>query len=315
MDSSPLLFNLTSSIALEENNKIFITYFPDTLVDRIPSLLSLAATVTVLIILWITKFYRHPLHRMVFFLIFADFLFSLVFLINMFYSPKSAAECKMLLSISSFGRNSSLWWSVAFAHALMKIMEDNDFSSMPRLMRYYYLTAVYLPIGITLSFVLTPMVDYNPDIQRCGRYDTVGSFNFVYFLVGGVPLTTCCLLSIYFYMRTGCRLKALFAKGSVATRELLILVLYPAIMLFCWGPSMIQSFVTMITEPDQAYMVIPKICLGLHGFLNSLTYGLSKKTREDLKAQCSRGKKEENWRDTDQSITMSQELSYIGSNL
>ena len=278
--------DFTTPISLQGGQTIFISYFPTALADTFASLLSLTATFAFLVILWFTKFYKQQLLTMVFFLLFADFTVSFAFFSVLIFSPSSTSECKMVFFISFFGRNSSLFWSVSFAHALKTAVESKDFSPAARLMRYYYIFAAYLPIIISLVVVLSPLVVYNPDLQKCGRYETVGQFDYTYFLLSGMPLLLSCLLSIYFYLRTGCRLKTLFNGTAAKTRDALVLVLYPAIMIICWGPNLVWSLLSMAKTLDPALLVFPKVCLAMHGFLNSLVYGLTQKTRQDLKVLC-----------------------------
>ena len=311
MDSTLSTFAFNSSIMLQDANQPFYPYYPNELIDTIPALLSLVLTFAILVILILTKSYTDPLHKMVFFLILADFLFSLSLLVSLVNTPSSSVECKTTIYISAFGRTSSFFWSASFAHALMKVMEANNFTPVERLGKYYTTFSLSLPAIIALVFVSTPLVVYNPDGKRCGRYVTIGQFDYSYFLLSGVPLLLSCVMSIYFYLRTGWHIKSFLAKESGMARELLVLMIYPATMIVCWLPYLIWSLVYMFIDLDRDLAVIPKFCLGLHGFLNSLTYGLSKKTREDLKMLCAKSQPADNSQQTEPQATVTQELSYV----
>ena len=311
MDSTFSTFAFNSSIMLQDAHQAFYTYYPGGLIDTIPALPSLVLTFLLLAILILTKCYTDPLQRMVFFLILVDFLFSLSLLVSLVITPSSSVECKTTIYISVFGRTSSFFWSASFAHALMKIMEANNFTPMEKLMKYYTTFSLSLPAIIALVFVSTPLVVYDPDDKRCGRYVTIGQFDYSYFLLSGVPLLLSCVMSIYFYLRTGWHIKSFLAKESGMARELLVLMVYPATMIVCWLPYLIWNLVYMFIDLDSTLAVIPKFCLGLHGFLNSLAYGLSKKTREDLKSLCAKSQPEDNSQQTEPH-TATQELSFAG---
>lgn len=307
METTLSIRNVESSL---QEERTFIFYFPVTPIDTVASILSFTASATFLIVLYLTKSYKHKLHKMVFFLLFADFLHKLSYIITFIHPPTSEVECKIVFAIAFFGRDSSFFWSVLFAYVLLKIVEAQDFSPSTMKMRYFYLIAVYLPLFLSLAMVLSPLVSYNTDNGKCGRYETVGQFDYAYFLISGMPLMFSWLLSIFFYLLTGCRLKILFVGTILKTREALFLVLYPIILIVCWGPNLAWSLISMITKPNSAYLVIPKTCLALHGLLNSLVYGLSPKTRQDIKNLCTRGGQKESFQQTQALISMKEENPY-----
>ena len=61
-------------------------------------------------------------------------------------------------------------------------------------------------------------------------------------------------------------------------------------MLICWLPPLIWTIVAGKTVVDDSFARIANILLELHGFINALVYGLSSRTREEIKALCQKNK-------------------------
>ena len=309
MDNSLGASGFESSISLQEDRTI-VPYFPVSVPDTIASTLSLAATTTMLIVLYLTKAYQAQLHKMVLFLLFADFLHTLAFVSTLIHYPSNTTECKVAFAVVFFGKNSSLFWSATFAYILMKIVASKDFSPAKLQMRYFCIFTMYLPIIIALAMVLSSLVVYCPEAKKCGRYETVGHFDYGYFLLSGVPLLFSVTASIFCYVRAGSRLKLIFYGDHTNSRDALVLVLYPAIMIFCWGPQLVWGLLSTTMRLNPSLVIIPKVCLALHGFLNSLVYGFSPKTRQDIRKLCSTpSHKEESLQRAETSIMMTQSTS------
>ena len=206
----------------------------------------------------------------------------LQYLLAEIIQPSSLFQCKALFFVLLTGRNASFCWAVLFSHALLKIIETNDFVLVKSLMKYYIAFSTFVPIISSFTPWSTTLVIYDEDKQQCGRYEYINSFDYVYFIFSGLPMIICCMLSIYFYIRISCHLKTLFS--TVKTQNLLAFMIYPAIMLICWLPSLIWTIGAGITTVDDTFTGVARICRESQGFMNALVYGLSSRTREEIKA-------------------------------
>ena len=143
----------------------------------------------------------------------------------------------------------------------MKIMASKDFSPAKLQMKYYYIFNIYLLIIFAMAAALSPLIIYCPKVHKCGRYDTIGEFGYGYFLVSGIPLLFSVSVSICCYIRAGSRLKLIFYGDPTNSRDAPALVAYPAIMIFCWGPTLVWSILSTVMEIYVSLVVIPKVCL------------------------------------------------------
>ena len=154
-----------SSLILADASASFYPYLSTVQPDFTLTMLSMSADLAVLAILCLIRFYRHPLNTMVFFLMLSDFFVYLSYLLAEIIQPSSLFQCKALSYIFFTGRNASLCWAVLFSHALLKIIETNDFDLVKRLMKYYIAIAVFVPLILSTANVPTSLVIYDEDRQ------------------------------------------------------------------------------------------------------------------------------------------------------
>lgn len=262
--------NDPAPIVLEEKSIELILVCPDS-IQVLPSCISAISTLIVIIASFVGRFWTRPLSTMIFVINTADFIFFASKVSVLFFDPDSDMDCIILQAIGTFCLIATASWAVLFGHAFYQILKNKNTNIVSSLLKYYIPVSFILPVLTGLSTFLSR----NTVLRKRGvcvyRVSSVGVDWFILFHLQ-LPLLLTILLCIVCYILSYSQLKRIVIEGNV--REALTLIVYPAILIFCWGPHvalqiMAENGVKTSDAVQDAFRVFPY----LMGFLDALVYG------------------------------------------
>ena len=249
-----------------------IVYYPLKLESQITVLLSAIATTIIVSLSLIFKLYKQPTSLMVLAINIVHVLFFSSKLSVLIYQPLSDTHCKIIGIFSTFGVESAAIWGALFAHAFYIILKYHSEIYLSRTMKYYLLVAVLIPALIGGSTYLTKNLVYSEIQGTCvhrvypDRFDLTGNLFFRF------PVIVACLASVVWYKMAITKLSAL--KGKQTSSEVYIFMIYPGIMVFCWGPHVVlQTAIQFGLSPSGTLTDAFINLTYLQGFFDALVYG------------------------------------------
>lgn len=270
---------LNSVIKAEEYEKV--TYFPIPYPYSIAPLLSCVSTVIAVILCLSTKSHRQPLTKMIIAINLSDFLFVLPKVLPVFIG--SDWYCKTLHVISRFGVLGSVFWSALFAHAFMTIVKHEQMEILEDRIRCYSVIGLIFPAVLVVG-VLAGGMEYNPTITSCVHLTAKGFFDWINFFSFAFPVMMGCLFSCLLYIKTARKLYYFVREGQ--ENHIFTLVVYPAILIVCWIPSLFLTFLLAIgVNVSNDMVTIFQAWDQLQGFFNGIAYTMS---RQMIVAACKR---------------------------
>lgn len=239
-----------------------------------PALSSLASFVMITLIL-VSKFHKESLGIMLLSVNIADFLFCFPKAMTYLIRPWDDAFCRLVQFVSHAGLISSVIWGFLFAHAMLKVITKQKFEVIRELLKPYILLSVILPVILSAQCLFSDYIIYHDDTNTCIHKVQAGVFDYKSLLFTGIPIVTCCVLSLIWYSFAAKMLKN-FMNNSNAIYTW-TLVIYPAILLICWMPSlMMNSLITFGMKPNAFLLEVFQALDQTQGFWNAVVYGISK---------------------------------------
>lgn len=267
---------------------IYVPFFPYTSLGLIGPITSTIACTFVLIICLLNRLHKETVVGwMAAWILGADILFSFPKIIDYFMPSSTTFWCRFTEAIVLFGVQSSFIWSAFFGHLLYVVSTNSRVDELSRFKKAYILFAVFLPAISAISMTFTPYVMIDPDTKLCAHPVYQGHVDFLYLFLMSIPLMTCCLLSIIWYVLAGIQLRKHLDRGS--TIELLVLVLYPGILLVCWVPNLVLNMYIFIGghEVPNKTIMVGFVTLGhMQGFLDAIVYVKARMVVRGLKRLC-----------------------------
>mgnify|MGYP000959180366 FL=1 len=248
--------------------------------------LSTISTCTILIISITARLYKEPLSKMVFWIIFADFIFCLPKLIILINVQKSFQFCNIIQGISHFGLISSFHWAACFAHGILIALKTREIESLAPYFRHYLFWTIIVPVINTIISMCTEYISYVEETNTCVHYVIQGEVDYEYIFYTGLPLLISCMISLMCYGVVSCRLREILA--SVPAAGVINLLVFPILLLICWLPNLTTNIlIIMGVQVNQTLVSIFQIVGHSQGLLDALVYGGSNKTiRKKLLNMC-----------------------------
>lgn len=256
--------------------------FPHDIFHLISVNVSTITTFLIIVVSLHTKLYKEPFGNMVLWIMVADLLFSATKGIGMISGPSSTRiGCQIISTSSDIGVLASYFWSASFAHALFNIILYQDLTAISKNRRLYNLIVVISSIVIGVSGCLMGRVQISSKTGEC-VHAINSALDYSFWLVIGVPVFISTVLSIFWCSRAILRLKKSFAQAH--WREILLLLLYPVILIFSWGPITVAAFLNLLGVPLTTDLLLAfNVTCRLQGFLDAIVYGCSKRFRQEVK--------------------------------
>lgn len=268
----------TNTLNLEaEGSFREMVYFPLNIDSLITALLSAIATTIVILLSLIFKLYKKPTSLMVFAINIAHALFYYTKLSVLVQPPTSDSYCKFLNVFNIYGLESTSIWSALFAHAFYFIVKypSSCDTRLPRVIKKYYLPiAVLFPLINGALSLFTNHLIYSETAGTCVHRVYPDQFDVTGHLFFRFPILLTCLASIVWYKMAINKIFAL--QDTRRGTELYVFMIYPGILLLCWGPHVVIQTAVQLGLPVSRTLVNISIYLSyLQGFFDALVYGKS----------------------------------------
>lgn len=237
----------------------------------IPSLLSAISTGTVLIASIIGKFWKRPLSSMIFGIILADFIYSMATISVLVQFPESNKGCLVRHSINIFGITFSASWAVLFGHGFYNVLKHKSTGVLSKYLRYYTPISLVLPvISSSCVFLAKNILLREPGVCVYRLY--LGELDWFVLIHLQLPFATTITLCIAFYILSLAQLRKIVIEGKVT--EGLTLMMYPAILIVCWGPLLsMQAMAELGMKTSDGLAKTLRVLSHLMGFFDALVYG------------------------------------------
>ena len=268
--------NIPFNIQAEEPYREMV-YFPLQLSSLIPVLISAIAITIVILLSLIFKLYRRPFSLMVLAINIAHFLFHYTKLDVLVFPPYSDLHCRVFSIPIIFGLQSAAAWSALFAHAFLIIITNPSSCDtlLPLMIKKYYMPlAVLLPSVSGIMSFFTRHFVYSETKGTCIHLIYADHMDIPFFVYICIPIGLACIGSIVWYKMLISKIYGL--QGGRAGHELYVLMIYPGILLVCWGPTLIvQTLMQFGIESNDMLVDIVLLLVNMQGFFNALVYGKS----------------------------------------
>lgn len=258
---------------------IEMVYFPLQINSLIAVLISAIATIIILTLSLIFKLYKRPTALMVLTMNIAHFSFYYSKLSVLVYQPESDFHCRILTIMHIYGLQSAVIWGALFAHAFYIVVKYHETCDveLPRMVKYYMLIAVALPLFNGILAAICGQLEYSDVEKTCvhrvyrDRFDVNGN------IWVRIPVAFACIASLFWYKRAINTLSALQGKKKKSA-ELYILMIYPSILLFCWGPHGVLQVLIQLGLHSPTVSALSDIFVfltNLQGTFDAIVYGRS----------------------------------------
>ena len=258
-----------------------VKFFPPGIYFAIASALSSVTSSLVSILCLRTGLYKDALGFMIFAINFSDAIFFTVKLFASIFQPQSEGSCDLALSIGYYGLISSVFWSALFGHALYTVSRKQSPYTLPKYTLIYKIVALGLPLALTFLQVPTNLIIYSPEAGACVHrfYQNKADITYISFMY--LPIGGSLLMSIVWYVMAAFKFKKMVNRAN--STEMFTLLIYPAILLLCWGPIFIKNFLVVLDiKLSDGLSFAIQITSLLQGFFDALVYGVSKKRYKQI---------------------------------
>ena len=275
MTQSTQLMLDTSLNTFNEDPHQDMVYFPHRIRFLIPVLISAIATGIVVLLSLAFKLYKRPLSGMILAMNISHVLFYCSKLSVLFLPPHSNFHCGILSVINVFGLQSGEFWGAVFAHAFYIALKHQTTSEIPRMMKYYVIIAVIVPLINGLASLPTSFLIYSDTEKTCVHRIYFGRIDIESDLFTMIPMWIACIASAIWYKKAINKIAGL--QETEAGPELYVLMIYPGILLVCWGPALIFEALLQfgLVGPNPTAFQIFNYLVNIQGFFNALVYGKS----------------------------------------
>lgn len=244
--------------------------------SSISGFISLVATSLLIVLGFYFRIYERRLGKMVLVVNTADFIYILLKLLGFIYKPTDDVYCRVTGAIAHAALMMSFTWVVFFAHTLYESVKQHnlqDFQTTQTDFKYYWIISTTICSILGFGVLLTDYVSYSDSLQTCVHRVYFREFDFTMGCLAIIPTFILCFLCITLCFLSAKNMKKLIP--DIRKRDLLPLLLYPAIMIICFFPAMIAN--TMIIYqilPSTGLGIVLKNLIQLHGFFDVLAYGV-----------------------------------------
>lgn len=258
----------------EEDTYHDMIYFPLEVQDQIPIIISAIPTTLVVSLSLIFRLYRRPLSLMVLAINIAHVFFYYTKMSVLVFPPQSGIHCKILSIFNVFSFESAAIWGALFAHAFYTILKDHSFNEfhLPRMIKFYLIFGVLIPLVNGVLSFFTDRLIYSESKGACVHRvyaDRIDTWVLVFTLI---PIGLSCFMSMVWYKMAMNKISAL--QGKETGGELYVLMIYPGILLLCWGPSLLTQIVMQFgVNPSTTLINIGLALVNSEGLLDSVVYG------------------------------------------
>lgn len=253
-----------------------VKFFPPGIYFALSCGLSAVASVIVSIACLLTGLHKELLGLMIFAINFADAIFFTVKLFASALQPQGAFACDLALSIGYFGLISSVFWSALFGHALYIVSRSQNYQALPKYSKIYQVFAFGLPLLLALFQLPTNFVIFSSESNACVHRFYQNAVDYVYLAFIYIPIGGSMVLSIIWYLLAALKFKRMVNTDN--STEIFTLLIYPAILLICWGPIFIKNLLVIFNIQMSAELTFCiQIVSLLQGFFDALVYGVSKR--------------------------------------
>ena len=258
---------------------IEIDFYPIRPVHNIGSFISIASIGLLLLVGTIFKSFNKPLGPMVLVVIVTDLFFCLLKCSGIVYHHPNAVYCKVMSTITQTLLLVSLTWSVFFAHSLYTVMKSQSLAVLKTNFKNYSIISIFIAGAFGAAMPFTDFVVYSPQANKCWHIITNGRADITFSAFTTLPMTICCGLAIYWYIKTGVQLK--HAGHKIDSQYILTLLAYPGIIIICVLPLVILDAMNWFGDFQSSFT---RNFLGnvfmLMGALDAFVYGLLPELRE-----------------------------------
>ena len=259
-----------------------MNYFPVGLGSLIPVLLS-AITISIVILLSLyLKLYKRSLSLMVLAINIAHVFFYYTKLSVLVFQPSSDFHCRILSITVNFGLESAAFWGAMFAHGFYITLKHQSTNQLPYMMKYYLLFAVLAPLINGFSCFFAHFLIYSETERTCVHHIYSDRIDVPFLIFANIPVGTACLASIILYKMSINQIAML--QETKAGAELYVLMIYPGILIFCWGPTLVlQTLMQFGVVPHPTLVNTFVLLSNLQGFFDAVVYG--KNIRDALRGK------------------------------
>lgn len=241
-------------------------------------MLSLFGCIFNLISIFVMKKSREPLIRIAIVICILDLTYA-AFSLTEFVKNPSAFFCEITEALQYFGYLGSIIATCCFAHALLVVFRGGNAERLALMNQRYALTLLSSTILLTITFILTQSIDGDFNKEYCWQTASNALADYWLYLPPAMAILfcgTCYVLVIR-------RLKE--AGGGFH----LELTLYPLILVICYFPWVFLDIISHIMGVDsypEWLVAIADLLWNSQGFLNAITYGLSRRMFRECKQLC-----------------------------
>lgn len=190
--------------------------------------------------------------------------------------------------ISYFGFASSFFFTTCFAHALHQTLKKNSIESIRKYFKGYIALSILTGLIVGSFAVALRLKEYEvfPDGNKMCQTHFPSGFHLTILLVYIIPGIVNIIGCLVYYILIIRILKEMSEKLHLG------LLIYPVILVVCVSPAVIRRFFYLIGKDINSpfYIQASIAMFRAQGFLNALTYGLSREILDALKKHCCSGR-------------------------
>ena len=226
------------------------------------------------------KKYDLATNKMVVYLSLADLATSIVLIPILGSNMSSNSLCLSLTFILNFGHGSSFVLTCCFAHALNMAVKS-DPQNLINYLKFYKITSI---IAGTVLGTVSVVMDMGYIVNDMCTLGSAGSgFDWGDLFIVVIPLAASVVYCGTIYI--------LFIRQlrEMGVRPSFVLLSYPAILMLCYLPYLIYSYVPSVPF---WFIFAGRTLINSQGLLNSLAYGVSKEIFNEYRNRCCRKREE-----------------------
>lgn len=272
-----------------QKDYVEIVFYPTAPWELSCCAISAVTTCFVIILCIISGFYKTHTGRIVIWINFSDFTYSIPKIVNAIVHGKGDGYCLGLQFVAGYGLVSSIIANALFGHALLYMLKNQTLAVPERTMKYYVFFCVILPLAEPIASYFTKIAVYSPELGTCVHRVYNGRPDYSFIFQRLVPFGLICTSSMIFYLRVVYIIRSVYTEAK--KRDLLGFLAYPGIVMICWFPNLILDILLSLHyEINNVAMILMVMNGQLLGFWDSIAYGLSKNVRSYLRGVCCKEK-------------------------
>lgn len=259
---------------MASNNYFDLIFLPLEATSSITGFISFVATGLFVILGFYYKIYQRVLGKLVLIVNLADFVFIFARPLSYIYKPTDDLYCRLIIAISHAALMTSFTWGVFFAHTLYETVKQQNIHPFSRFFKYYCIISVIISTALGAGVLLSDYVFYSEgEAKTCVHRVYFRKFDPTMTFLMTIPTLVLCALCIMWYILGANNMRKLFPNFQ--HREVIPLLLYPAIVIVCYFPALITHILIIYEiKPGEGVETFLQNLFQLHGFFNVLAYGI-----------------------------------------